>query len=1107
MNSIDSPTLLQGFPLSVSLSSSTADRYLNMISEIFRKALNPDIGNTENSQKRRLCREIIACHQNVHDPRIKEALLNYLFQYSQFNAPYAEAEALRLGYSLPFYGIQKHPGYVRTQDPYFFELIAPWINSFLLPVLIPYFPCNKINIKNFFLLTDSSASHTINDFENSTDALHCNDPVLFQAYLDYYNEMIASCKNFIKELHAIKHQINNPQVHLPKPFKLGLSNLISDRSQQCDAFVKRERTFFLNFPFFGFSIVWKGKFEENKNKTWNFSSLDNEKKRISLTGRIADRFSIHSFVSHYLTERNLSIECTSNVENALPDLPDFHKKISLFEDRDDLGASLFKRLIIHWLSSCNSEASPSFFNFVRPFLSQIVEKPLNAYTKYPLVQLVNIAQHCSELILLYFSSFPNIRQKYGLDEAIASQLSLSPSCRANVKLLSYGMSAFFEILHTLSSEGKKKKICCVTQDYFEIVSLSEKASQHYECEKCTSLMHVDQIPDVLVVDIHPNNATQENLHENDVLQWMKKKFIDESPEKSMTLILDVTLNHFSDSIIEQLLHFFTPLIETKKLNLFFVQSLAKIMQIGLDNLSGGLLVHIQPCDPLRTEAVREVSAKEAFFSYLISDCSFLAKEYFQLIRKNTHFLYKTLSKQFNEIYERIRFRGMSIATNVDTGAVYIAFRFTEFFQQMLPNADDKKKEGTINGIRNLLYEMAYEGGFPITSRQSLGFPLSNLSGTAESIRFSIGIENQEILQEYLSLFTHFNYALSYLIQYRSQIPGMDVSNLFALIKKSYLTLRGKEEAIFTSIPLRESGYDSDEDAYKQSPSDLKSVSIAFREGEIFILKNETKKDVLASSLQPGLIITQDAIDSKTPLPYLSRLRTYLDLSTIREQFFVEFLDDSQFYITSTSYCSIPLDEFESDSPSLDHFTFLPDFILRFEDKEFEEDKVYFVDPKYGMKPFSLSLINDTQKREQIYNTWIKNHVRILPYEDGVLIEVIKERQTLNYRDKVKAFFKKDGGGIHQMIDFLNSLNIHKLPLPDNPSLWNMNPKQALINELYSFGYSFMDRIFINNKNEKYRSRLENAISSIKESIFRNAITDGLNSFCPDDLYDFIDDDE
>lgn len=1095
MNPIEPPAFVKEDPLSICLFPSTETAYLRKIQEIVQKALNsPD------PTERTLCANILACHRKMADPRIQEAFLNYLFQYSQYNAPYIETEALRLGFSLPFYGVQEHPGYVRTQNPTFFELIAPWIETVLVSDLSRHFHCERKNLEDHFLLVDSSASDVLNSFANSTEIIEFNSDVLLKIYFDYYEKMIEECKEFVKELQKIKRQINNPHVRLPKLYKLCFSDLISERVKGCVEFEKRELTFSLNFPTFGFAIIWKGKIEENDKILWSLSSLDREKALTSLTGGTADRFNIHSFVSHYLTQRQLTINNVPNV-NVLHDRDEFLRRVSCFEDDADPGVSLFKKQITYLLSNWNNEAFPSFFDFVQPFLSQIIEEPSATHSKHPIVPLVGMAQHCHELILLYFLSHSDVRQKYRLSETVTAQLSLPPSCRAEIKLLSYGMSSFFEILHTLSS-GEKKTLCCLTQDYFEILSLCEKLSQHFECEKSTSLLYVNKVPDILVVDIHPNNAAQEHLHENDVLNWVKKHLVDETPNKNVTLILDVTLNHFSDPIIHQLLQLCIPLIEAKKLNLYFIQSLAKLIQLGLDNLSGGLLIHIQPSDSNHTGLARDVSAKEAFFSYLLSDCKDATKEYFQIVRNNTRFLYKTLSKQFNEISGQVGFQAMSITTNVDTGAVYIVLRFTNYLERVMPGATSKEKEKAVNKIRTLIHEMACAEGLPITSRQSLGFPLSNLCGAVESIRFSIGIENQKILREYVSLFTHLNYALSYLIQIKSQIPTH--MKIHEIIKKSYSVLRGREKAVFSSIPLHDAIDWNELDEYYNKPIPISQLaSVTFQKSEIIVFKGDTEEEYLASTLQPGSMTTEEYPDREDSLPYFSRLRMYLDLHVSQPKFFVESLGESRFYITSAPYCTVstPIEGIDESTPSLEGFTFFPDFTLCYQEKQFREDQVYFVDPQYGSKPVPLVLVNEKKQREKVYDQWIKHHVQISPYEDGVLIETGKERKTFDYRDKVRSFFKKQGGGMKELIAFLNSLDVNDLPLLQNPSLWNMDSKQALINELYSLGYGLMEKMHEKNTVDTYRPRLLNALSLIREPIFREAFSDSLYTYVYDDSYD------
>lgn len=143
------------------------------------------------------------------------------------------------------------------------------------------------------------------------------------------------------------------------------------------------------------------------------------------------------------------------------------------------------------------------------------------------------------------------------------------------------------------SDPNLKSIGFVSQNYFELGEILQKQKK-LDVSSYNSLEQIEGIPDILVVDIHPNNAAKQLLFQNALDVWLEHNKERLSKNKKLTLILDLTLNHFSDDEVLDVIQIASPLIESGNLEIFCIQSLAKLVQLGADNFSRGPLYSFEP---------------------------------------------------------------------------------------------------------------------------------------------------------------------------------------------------------------------------------------------------------------------------------------------------------------------------------------------------------------------------------------------------------------------------------------------------------------------------------------------------------------------------------
>jgi len=98
----------------------------------------------------------------------------------------------------------------------------------------------------------------------------------------------------------------------------------------------------------------------------------------------------------------------------------------------------------------------------------------------------------------------------------------------------------------------------------------------------------------------------------------------------------------------------------------------------------------------------------------------------------------------------------------DPKTCYVAFNYEEFANQVFGVAISDENTASLNlGILNDgIRKLVANAGLPLSMRQSFGFPVSNLGDAYKTIRFTIGIEEEDLLRQYVALITLVNVKLS-----------------------------------------------------------------------------------------------------------------------------------------------------------------------------------------------------------------------------------------------------------------------------------------------------------------------------------------------------------
>ncbi|MDE7112855.1 MAG: hypothetical protein K2O57_01510, partial [Acetatifactor sp.] len=99
----------------------------------------------------------------------------------------------------------------------------------------------------------------------------------------------------------------------------------------------------------------------------------------------------------------------------------------------------------------------------------------------------------------------------------------------------------------------------------------------------------NRLPDIIMIDIHPNDATKKIITKNDVAKMLDKinNYMTQNKcRKKITVIVDITLNQATDNEVAEIRERAADYLADGWLNLVFVQSLTKFAKMGRDTHSG-----------------------------------------------------------------------------------------------------------------------------------------------------------------------------------------------------------------------------------------------------------------------------------------------------------------------------------------------------------------------------------------------------------------------------------------------------------------------------------------------------------------------------------------
>ncbi|MDE6016016.1 MAG: DUF4157 domain-containing protein [Acetatifactor sp.] len=358
-------------------------------------------------------------------------------------------------------------------------------------------------------------------------------------------------------------------------------------------------------------------------------------------------------------------------------------------------------------------------------------------------------------------------------------------------LADYGLKAFAQVYDAaiaqhaadVSRKEKPLQVAAFYNIYFELTEklnattganpgrVKMKAPENIE-EFIAELENLEsaeeaqnRLPDIIMIDIHPNDATKKIITKNDVAKMLDKinNYMTQNKcRKKITVIVDITLNQATDNEVAEIRERAADYLADGWLNLVFVQSLTKFAQMGMDKHSGGLVFSYNKADEWKqfNDSLQESRQADPvdpymqrYFQMLFDNASDEQREYIYIIRKNTRYVQE-------QLWGRLAATAITLSVNDDPGSCYVAWHYEESYAAVCElykrykqeeNEPYSLHEFNIAILEKGIIVQMSKHKLPVAMRFSFGFPISNLGETGNEVRFTIGTETSEKLDEYIEL--------------------------------------------------------------------------------------------------------------------------------------------------------------------------------------------------------------------------------------------------------------------------------------------------------------------------------------------------------------------
>lgn len=391
--------------------------------------------------------------------------------------------------------------------------------------------------------------------------------------------------------------------------------------------------------------------------------------------------------------------------------------------------------------SCIRHSYTQFISQLKPEVVKVFDKMIEEHVipKLVIVDLKHIDEAFatySHLVHAFFDQELMLTPALDIESVVKKQLGRFDDIIQSAYVYPYAMSVLSDLLrHYVPNPDIS--VITTNQRYFETHKLLLAAPEDAKVAKVVKkkpaviecdLLKLDGdetiVADVLLTELHPCNPESKDQLPQDVVGVVRKLIARKQAlgqDKPLVAIIDISMDIFSDIVLRRTTEELAEYVRNGDLSLHYVQSTAKLIQLGADAVAGGLYIGFRSDfrpDMAGCERYM-VKKQEAYIAWILDQYSEYLAEYARVIRENNHRMYLG----FRDSREPSLFKVMH---NLDAESAYISVGVN------MPILEEEK---TLKYLKFLLYSF-----LNIRRRNSFGFSIANITDTPEVLRVSVGLE-------------------------------------------------------------------------------------------------------------------------------------------------------------------------------------------------------------------------------------------------------------------------------------------------------------------------------------------------------------------------------
>lgn len=492
---------------------------------------------------------------------------------------------------------------------------------------------------------------------------------------------------------------------------------------------------------------------------------------LSRSGNHPDMFTIKGHLLDILAIEDMETKPTapegySSLDSSYPGISKLKEYLKLTFDFNNTPEThlilfmqtLLQNLIPQWEEALRTKG-PETINFFKIIDTQItrditeIEKNIGNLVQFT-DAMERLFEHIFQLAL-----FTSSGHKESIDSILEALTPSLRSIKISTKTLSFtssGMAAFNQVFKAALRNTPERPFSIRTLDssYYEILASAKYAEKGSKIQGLTP-QQAGQA-NLFMLDLRPNNATLKNLHKVNFISEYVKLLKTEKLTPTHTIVIDITMTHLSDPEIQAILDhpFIKAQIDSGNLNLCFIQSFAKFVQLGNDKATGGCLVSYNNGSEEWTtfnETItryaaedRPSSESETLFKLFLGYANEHVVSHNFKILQNAHLLYEYTKEALRNPTDDTA--SENILNLVDTSkneAAYIAFH---------PSIKGISSPKITELIVTLMNKMAKMESLDAIERSSFGFIYTKWDACDTAIRVNCGVETKETLERYSRFF-------------------------------------------------------------------------------------------------------------------------------------------------------------------------------------------------------------------------------------------------------------------------------------------------------------------------------------------------------------------